>query len=183
MSPRSGPSSRQRKPPPPLDPASLDAVALRYLERFQTSRARLIRLLHDKLRQRGWDDAHPRPDVEAVADRFVALGYVDDAAFAEARVRGLARRGMGAGRLRATLSAHGIDADTQASALQGVEPVAAAIAFARRKRLGPFGPPPADRRAEERQLAAMARAGHPHMLARAIIHARSEEELPEPDAE
>ena len=40
-----------RKPPPPLDQPALEAIALRYLERFQTSRARLLRLLNQKIRQ------------------------------------------------------------------------------------------------------------------------------------
>ena len=40
-------------------------------------------------------------------------------------------------------------------------PRASAIAFARRKRLGPFAlSPPADRRTQDRAFAAMLRAGH-----------------------
>ena len=172
---------RERRPPPPLDPATLDAIAVRYLERFQTSRARLVRLLGQKLRQRGWQEGLPPPDVEAVADRMVALGYVNDAAFAEARARGLTRRGMGAGRVRTTLSAYGIDADTSAAALEGHDALQAALDFARRKRLGPFGPPLTDPRVRNRQMGAMARAGHPQALARAILNARTEDELPQPE--
>lgn len=172
----------ERKPPPPLDPATLDAIAVRYVERFQTTRARLLRLLTQKLRQRGWQEGLPPPDPVAVADRMVALGYIDDAAFAEARARGLQRRGMGAGRVRQALSAYGVGADDSADAMEGLEPVQAAIDFARRKRFGPFGQPVTDPKLRNRQLAAMARAGHPHRLASDILRARSEEELPEPEA-
>ena len=77
---------RTEKPLPPLDPQALQAIAVRYVERFQTTRARLVRLLRQKVRQRGWADGLPPPDPEAVADRLAALGYVDDAAFAAARV-------------------------------------------------------------------------------------------------
>ena len=84
-------------------------------------------------------------DVEAIAAKMVGLGYVNDAAFAEARTRGLARRGMGAGRVQASLSAYGIDAETRAAVLEGHDPWAAALEFARRKRLGPYGPPISDR--------------------------------------
>lgn len=171
-------AARAKKPLPPLDPAALQAIAVRYVERYQASRARLVRLLNQKIRQRGWADGLPAPDVDAIADRMVALGYIDDRAFAESRARSQARRGLGRGRVRQTLSANGIDAELQGEVLSGLDSREAALLFARRKRLGPFGPPPADRRAEARQLAAMARAGHPQALALAIIRARSEDDLP-----
>ncbi|MGL6042434.1 MAG: regulatory protein RecX [Sandaracinobacteroides sp.] len=173
---------KERKPPQALDPATLDAIAVRYVERFQTTRARLLRLLGQKLRQRGWKEGLPSPDLGAVADRMVALGYVNDATFAEARARGLQRRGMGAGRVRQSLSAYGVGSEDSADALQALEPVQTAIDFARRKRLGPFGPPVTDPKLRNRQMAAMARAGHPHRLASAILRARTEDELPEPEA-
>jgi regulatory protein len=164
-------SGEPRKPPPPLDQAMLDAFAVRYVERFQTTRARLVRQLKTKLRLRGWQEGVPPPDPEAVADRMVQLGYIDDAAFAEARTRGLTRRGMGAGRVRATLSAYGVGEADAAPALEAIDAARAALDFARRKRLGPFGAPVADPRARERQMAMMARAGHPPRLARDILRA------------
>lgn len=169
-----------RKPPPPLDPATLTAIAVRYVERFQTSRARLLRLLQQKLRQRGWQEGLSPPDLAAIADRMVELGYVNDTAFAEARTRGLTRRGMGEGRVRSSLAAYGIDRDTSSAALEGHDALAAALDFARRKRLGPFGPPLTDPRLRNRQMGAMARAGHPQSIARAILDARTEEDLPRP---
>jgi len=173
---KSGNRARQpRKPPPPLDPATLDAVAVRYVERFQTTRARLVRLLRQKLRERGWVEDGPAPDPEKVADRMVELGYISDAAFAEARARGLQRRGMGSGRVRASLSAYGVGADDAARAMESLEPVRAALDFARRKRLGPYGPPVTDPRVRERQFAAMARAGHAPRLARDILRAETAE--------
>lgn len=168
-----------RKPLPPLDPATLDAIAVRYVERFQTTRARLVRLLRQKLRQRGWAEGLAPPDPEGVAERMARLGYVDDAAFAEARARGLQRRGMGPGRVRQSLLAYGVGAEEQAVALDGLDPVSAAIDFARRKRFGPFGPPVEDPRVRNRQRAAMARAGHSPRLAAAILNARTEDELPD----
>ena len=177
----SGRARAPRKPAPPLDSETLTAIAVRYVERFQTSRARLLRLLNQKLRQRGWQEGLAPPDPGAIADRLVELGYVNDAAFAEARARGLARRGMGAGRVRQAFAAYGIDRDTGETALEGHDPVSAAIDFARRKRLGPFGPPVTDPKLRNRQMGAMARAGHPQSLARAILAARSEDELPQPE--
>lgn len=149
---------------------------MRYVERFQTTRARLVRLLRHKLRVRGWAEGAPPPDPEAVADRMVVLGYVDDAAYAGARARGLDRRGFGRARVALALRASGVAPAELEAATAGLDPVAAAIAFARRKRLGPFGSP-ADPAGRRRHLAMMARAGHPPGLSRAILMAPSEEAL------
>ncbi len=177
------PSSHQHpvRKLPPLDPASLEAAAVSYLERFQTSRARLVRLLSRKLYQRGWAEDCPPPDIEALADRMEQLGYVNDAIYAEARARGLKRRGMGAMRVRADLAAHGIAAEQQEEALRDHDSVAVAIAFARRRRFGPFGPPVDDPAVRRRQFAAMVRSGHSPDLARRIIAAENEDDLPSSD--
>ena len=45
----------------------------------------------------------------------------------------------------------------------------AALRFARRKRLGPWGPGEVERPLREKQLAAMLRAGHPLDLARRVL--------------
>ncbi|HWU94172.1 MAG TPA: RecX family transcriptional regulator, partial [Sphingomonas sp.] len=49
------------------------------------------------------------------------------------------------------------------------EGVSSAIAFARRRRIGPYGREMADRPLQEKQMAAMIRAGHAPALARAIV--------------
>src|SRR3546814_652087 len=67
----------------PLDAAALDRLALRYVERFATTRAKLAAYLARKIRERGWAGARVEP--AEVASRMAALGYVDDRAFAEAR--------------------------------------------------------------------------------------------------
>ena len=48
---------------------------------------------------------------------------------------------------------------------------AAALALARKRRLGPFGPAPADRQAIEKQVAVFLRAGHRLDIARQIVKA------------
>jgi regulatory protein len=170
---------RERKPPPPLNGEGLRAIAIRYVERFQTSRARLLRLLRQKIRQRGWQEGAAPPDPEGIADRMVELGYVNDAAFAGARTRGLVQRGMGAGRVKATLAAYGVDGDVVAEALLEVDGWTAAVDFARRKRLGPFGERKDDPKARMKQLAAMARAGHAYDVAKRVVDAESVESLSE----
>ena len=64
-------------------------MALRYVERFATTRGKLAAYLSRKIRERGW--AGEPIDPAIVAERMATLGYVDDRLFAEARARSLAR--------------------------------------------------------------------------------------------
>ncbi len=156
----------------PLDPQALERLALAYVGRYATSRAGLRRYLGRKLAERGWAGDAP-PDGEGIADRFAALGYVDDRAIAEARGRSLARRGLGARRLAGALGALGIDGADAATALAAAGEGAweTALRFAERRRIGPFARQPADEPSRRRALAAMIRAGHRPDLARKIIAA------------
>ncbi|MBA4048199.1 MAG: RecX family transcriptional regulator [Sphingomonas sp.] len=153
----------------PLDHDALERLALRYVERFATTRARLIAYLDRKVRERGWQGAPADPG--SLADRMVALGYVDDRAFASARAGAMARRGLGGRRISAALRAAGVGEDEGAALApmiaQGA--LAAALRLAQRKRLGPYAVTAPDRAMRERQLAAMVRAGHSFELARRII--------------
>ncbi len=161
---------------PPFDAETLERAALAHVGRVQTSRARLLRWLEAQLGARGW--AGPGdPPLAALAGRLEALGLVDDQAFAAARARSAAARGHGRARLRDRLAADGIAPEAAEAVLAGLDPRALALAFARRRRLGPFGTPPADEAERRRQVAVMVRAGHAPELARRIVSAPSEEAL------
>ncbi len=160
--------SRTRRAPAPLDEAGLEALALGYVERFQTTRARLVRHLAARLRQRGWaGDA--APDLDALADRLAARGYIDEAAYADARTRGMKARGLGLRRITAKLRADGVAPTQDLDTDPREEALRLARAFARRRRLGPYGPPMTDPRARARQMAAMLRAGHPADIAAQVL--------------
>ena len=165
MAPRS-----PRKQRPPLDQATLDELALRYVGRFATTRSKLASYLTRKLRERGWS-GEAKADVGAIADRLASLGYVDDAAYALAKTRSLSGRGYGARRVRQSLHAAGVGEEDSAGAneLAEAERVEAALRFARRRRLGPYAQDPGERDERERAIAAMIRAGHSFGLARAIV--------------
>jgi regulatory protein len=154
---------QERRPPPPLDPAALERLALRYVERFATTRGKLADYLGRKIRERGWDGdlADPR----ALAQKMADLGYVDDRLFAESKAAALGRRGLSAPLAPAIQERAG----------------EAALTYARRKRIGPFGPPTDDRKVRDRQLAAMLRAGHGFEIARRIVLAHNEEDVGELD--
>lgn len=158
----------RRPAPPPLDRPSLERLALRYVERFATTRARLITYLDGKIRVRGWkDDA---VDLGAIAERFVRLGYIDDRAYGEAKAAAMARRGLGARRVAGALYHAGVAGDDAAAIAPAVErrAIETALAFARRRRIGPFADVAPGRDGREKQVAAMLRAGHAPALARRI---------------
>lgn len=161
---------------PPLDQAGLERLALHYLGRYATTRAKLAAYLHRKLDTRGWGEDGPRP-VDAIVERMAGLGYVDDRAFAEMKSAALGRRGYGQRRQADALRAAGVDDedrsavfDARADAGEGGDH-AAALAFARRKRIGPFATAPADPDTRRKALAAMMRAGHGYDMARRFVDA------------
>ncbi|MES2097748.1 MAG: regulatory protein RecX [Pseudomonadota bacterium] len=170
-----------RRPVPPLDPASLERLALRYVERFATTRSRLTDYLVRKIRMRGWEGDSPDP--AALAERLAELGYIDDRAYGEAKAGAMARRGLGARRVVGALRQDGIKGEDADAIAPQVEERAldAAVAFARRKRIGPFAETPADRPLREKQIAAMLRAGHSPTLARRVASMAPGEEINDPD--
>jgi regulatory protein len=160
-----------RRPLPPLNSADLERYALRYVERYATTRAKLAAYLSRKLRERGWGE-EKMPNVEGLAERMAELGYVNDRLYAESKAGAMARRGLGARRVRQALRFDGVqEGDAEAALAPEAEGdgVASALAFARRRRIGPYGREAVDRPMQEKQMAAMIRAGHSPSLARTIV--------------
>ncbi|HZH03821.1 MAG TPA: RecX family transcriptional regulator, partial [Myxococcaceae bacterium] len=96
----------------------------------------------------------------------------------------LLRRGRSVRQIQMRLRARGVSAEevaagiaevTEASA--GSPDAAAALAFARRKRLGPFRRAPADEQRRAKELASLARAGFSYGLAKRVVNADSVEQL------
>ncbi|WP_238474040.1 regulatory protein RecX [Altericroceibacterium spongiae] len=150
-------------------------MALAYVARFATSAAKLEAYLNRKLRECGWDeDTAPQPDVRALVERYVALGYVDDETYARARANSLLRRGYGRRRITQALGAAGIDEEIQeAVSASPSEQRRAILAMARKKRFGPFGHESPDAARREKQLASLLRAGHSLDNAREMVNAES----------
>ena len=160
--------SREIRPVPPLDAAALERLALRYVERFATTRGRLTQYLVRKIRERGWEGAAADPP--ALAEKLADLGYIDDRAFGEARAAAMGRRGLGKRRVAGALHQAGIVEEDRAAIVPAVEERAleTALGFARRRRIGPYATVQADRPQREKHIAAMIRAGHDFTLARRI---------------
>lgn len=157
----------------PLDPARLRDLALHYVGRYATSRARLSAYLARKIREHGWVEGEPIADIEGLVTDFDRLGYVDDAAFAASRARSLTQRGFGLRRINDDLRAKGISESDSADARADSEDNAwtSADRFARRKRIGPYATEAAPQELRQKQLQAFLRAGHSFDIAKAFVRA------------
>ncbi len=166
---------------------SLDNAALHYLQRFATSAENLRRVLMRRVersaRAHETDRDEGAAHVDALVERFVSAGLVDDRVYAEGRALSLHRRGTAARVIRGRLRQKGVGDDDIEAALATVAEenpdgdLAAAVNLARRRRLGPYrstGPEP-DRR--QRDLAALARAGFSYDIARRVLDGDGVDEI------
>lgn len=164
------PSDRSRKR---LTATRLDELALAYVARFATSKAKLARYLTRKVRESEWiDESDAMAACEAAVQKMARLGFLDDRQYAAMRGGAMTRRGLGVRRVKAQLYVDGIASEDSGEAVAAAEDaaVAAAVGFARRRRFGPFATRAFDDPAQrERQVAAFARAGHSLALARRIL--------------
>lgn len=165
------PERPARRVPKPLDAARLEELALAYVARFAVTAARLEDYLKRKLRERGWA-GEAEPPLAALVERFVAAGYVDDAAYAKAKSGSLLRRGYGVRRIAQALEAAGVAPELREELRAGDRAQRrAALALASKRKFGPFSPVQGDRAQREKQFAAMLRAGHPLDFARELVNA------------
>jgi regulatory protein len=158
-----------------IGPAVLEKWALGYLERFASSAENLRRVLRRRVRRRTGDTETAQRAaalIDELVERYRKSGMIDDAAYAAARARGRLARGEPLRRIAAGLAAKGVAAEDRAAALDALREtapdpdLAAACAFARRRRLGPYRRGPADR---NRDLGSFARAGFGRREAEAVL--------------
>jgi regulatory protein len=162
-------------------------IAHYHLERFATSAAHLRQVLlcriERAIRAHGGDRAEMAEWVDDLIAKLVASGTLDDARYAASKAASLRRKGKAPARIRAALRAKGVSAqDASAATPDELHPadedaaLAAALAYAKRRRLGPFRPKerlPDDRRERlarwQKDLAAMIRAGFAYDVARRVF--------------
>lgn len=172
----------------PLDQNGLQELALRYVSRYATTRHKLKSYLFRKLRERSWSEEEPDAQdqsvdqiVDALVERFVELGYIDDALFAKNQANALINRGYGKRRVAQALYQAGIKEgdDHQALDLSDAKRWDAARTYARKKSIGPFASQPADQDKCRKQLQAFLRAGHAFDIASRFVFAKPGEEVEE----
>lgn len=185
---RSNPSRDRRRPPAPITAVYLRRVTERYLERYATTTTHLRGLLRQRVRRSAaHHEADPEPWLVLVDQeiaRLVEAGLLNDARYAEDRARALNRRGNGARVVREKLAAKGLRGDLVDDALQGLaedgaDPeLAAACAWARKRKLGPWASARRDDPDQRRRdLQRFGRAGFSYELARRVLDAVDPGEL------
>ncbi len=162
------------------DAAGLYEAALAHMARYAATEVGLARVLARRVERwgRSQEGAEPeeiagamrraKAEIPGVIGRLRELGVINDAAFAASRGKRLTAQGKSR---RATL------AHLAAKGVRGAEvpddparELAAACAYLRRRRAGPFGTAPVDK-----ILAAMARGGFSQAIARRALALGREE--------
>ena len=172
-----------KRQPPPLTAARLERAGLDYLARFAASVAQLQRVLMRRVRRsaqlHGTDPAELAAVADALITRWIAAGVLNDAGYAEAKAASLHRRGIPKGRIAAKLHEKGVDRDVIDQVLTQ-DPVlgdnrAAALALARRRRLGPYRLPELRPVFYQKDLGILARAGFDRRTALIVLDAENPE--------
>jgi len=180
---------RKKKVPRKATRKSLENAALYYLKRFSSSSENLRRVLSRRVdrsaRYHDTDPAEGREVITEIIEKLTAQGFLNDSRYAETRVLSLHRRGASMRGIRMKLREKGVPGDVIDQALEtlaeevGETELTAAIALARRRRLGPYRTRGDRNEAKEKDLASLARAGFGYDTARRVIEAETVEALEE----
>jgi regulatory protein len=171
-------------PSKPPNESSLYEAALNHLARYAATEAGLTRILARKIDR--WAKLQTEDDpqtakaaviaaksrIPTVISRLKSANILNDSAFAASRAKRLTREGKSRRASLAHLAAKGVASSTAAAILKD-DPdreLAAACAYLRRRRAGPFGDAP-----EMKTLAAMARAGFTQTTARQVLRMDKDE--------
>lgn len=183
------PAMTARRPPKRVTPQYLENAALHYLERFASSSANLRRVLMRRVdrsvQEHGTDREEAAKWVDDLLERCQRSGLLDDAGYARMKAESLHRRGASTRSIREKLAAKGVARDAVDGALERVREdveggdldLAAALALARRRRLGPYRAPESRAAHRDKDLAALGRAGFAYEIARRVVDAEDTAEL------
>ena len=178
-------TKHKKRQPRKISAQYLRNAALFYLQRFSSSSENLRNVLMRKVRRSALVHDTDLEEcaiwVDDIIQRYQETGLLDDAAYAQAKARALRDRGNSNKSIRMKLMSKGIPAMAVDEALNvvadrdGSAEMDAAVSFARRRKIGPFGPPETREERRGKGLAAMARAGFTYDMALKIIDAESDE--------
>lgn len=183
---RSSGSRRSRKPREKKKPKKptdryLTNVAKWYIERYNPCsgglRRALMKRVNKGLREHGGDRDEVLEVMEGVIKKMMDNGSINDLAFARNWVASYHRRGVTRRDIAQRLRAKGLPRQVIDEALKEMEEAAehdpalqAAVAYVRRRRFGPWRMDPRKREERrEKDLAAMARAGHRYHIAKRVL--------------
>ncbi len=172
---------KKTRPPPELTVGWLKSEAIRHLQRWPATEQRIRQLLWKRVgRAQGFHGGERADAIPLVEDAITYLKenrLIDDGRFAELWVNSLRRRGTSGRMVHKKLREKGVAPSHVQAAMaayeddDGEDPEkASALAYAKRRRLGPFRVPyDESRERRQKDLAAMARAGFSYGVAQDVI--------------
>ena len=175
------PEPPRKKPVKKVSPGYLERSALYYLERYASSSGNLRRRLLMKSKRSA--DAHGTDMDQAIAwidaliEKLLLLGVLDDAKFAAMKVASLHRQGKAQRIIAQTLAVKGVgrgDIEKALSDFTVEQPdgdLAAAIAYARKRKFGPWRIKAVAPEKGQKELASLARRGFSLEVARTVLAA------------
>ncbi len=184
---KSNRTKRRKKIPRKLSVASIENAALYYLGRYATSSENLRQVLERKIiRASRHHDTNIKACNRFVGDliqRYLENGILNDRMYAQAQAASMNRRGKSLRAIRSRLRQKALSGEIIDKAIEvlknqvGTPDLPAAIAYARKRSLGPYRRNVKSQSILDKELAALARSGFSYSLALRIVKAKNIDEL------
>lgn len=186
---------KKKRTPRKITSRYLENAALYYLQRYATSVDNLRQVMIRKVKRScAFHDVAPDafyPQIEALLERYVASGLLNDKTYAEGRVGSLRRQGRSRQIILSKLQLKGLaredieaaleQIDTETKEDQGMEAeFAAALKLARKKKIGNFNLKPETdpllrRKEQQREMGMLARNGFSFDIAKRVLSFEDED--------
>ena len=178
-------TERKKRKPPEVTAAYLEGQLSRYLDRYEASAQRCREVLRRRVRAsiaaHGGEMGTYKTLIDETVSKQIAIGRLDDHLFANEWIESLRRRGASRLKIRFSLRQKGVPSSVVDNILSDSAEDAeriAAVAYAKRRRLGPYARTVAtEYKDKRRELASMARAGFSYALASEVLKASLDEEV------
>lgn len=174
------PAPKKRRIPKPMTKRRLRNIALHYFQQRTTTRGHLQRLLMNRCRKSLFhhegDESEMAGWVGSLLDELESTGVLNDRAWATSRLERLRRQGQSERAIRSKLREKRVPPEIIEELLDArpIDPLEAALRYAKKRRIGPFRERERDER-KEKDLGKLARAGFPYGVARAVLELEADE--------
>lgn len=178
---------KTKRTPRKITKTYLHNAGIYYLERFAASKNHFKVVMLRKVKRscmvhidQDYDECAQM--VDAVADKFVELGLLNDDLYTNGMVNSLRRKGLSRNAILNKMQMKGIDRDKSLFALQKLDGIDhetekdaemnAALKLARKKKLGPYAIKEVD---IKKALGVFARAGYSYDIAKSVLDMKEED--------
>ena len=187
---------REKRPPKKITARYLHNSGIYYLERFVASKKHFKTVMARKAKRSCMHHKEQDYDeclklIEELADKFEDMGLLNDALYTTGMVTSLRRRGMSRNAIVQKMRIKGIEASKTISALEEFDgtdhnteknaEIAAALRFAKKKKMGPYEIAPPQNSKEDRtkilnrHMGRFARAGFSYEITKLVLDMNEEE--------